>query len=85
VRGHLRQQMVVQRALARTQFHVGFAVDRAYRAGELGQGGCVDQVHGKRQRHAQHDGHHGRGVAPGVVPQFLPGEGAQQRAHGLAA
>jgi hypothetical protein len=86
--GHLRmgrhalEQHIVQRALARTQFRVGLAVDGGHRLPELGQRRCVDELHRERQRHAQRDGQHRHHAAPRVVAQLLPGECGEQPAHG---
>ena len=82
VGGDLGKQRIGQRALHGAHFQVGLAVDGAHGLRELVQRRCVDDMHGKRQRHAQHDGGHGGGAAPGVVAQVLPREGAKQCEHG---
>ena len=82
VRGHATEDRFVQMTARAAQFQIGLAVDRAHRACEFAQRRGVDQVHRKRQRHPQHHRHHGGGVAPRVVAQFLPGKGAQQGEHG---
>ncbi len=83
VAGHPGVKALVERALDGAQFQVGLSRSRADRAGELAQRGGIDQVDRKRQRHAQRHGKHGGCVAPGMVAQFLPGEGAKQREHGV--
>ena len=83
VAGHPGVKALVERALDGAQFQVGLSRRRADRAGELAQRGGIDQVNRKRQRHAQRHGKHSSCVAPGMVAQFLPGEGAKQREHGL--
>ena len=72
-----------QLRLRRTQFKIGLPVDRAHRTGKFIERRSVDELHRKRQRHAEHDGQRGGRVAPWVVSQFLPGEGSEQGAHGL--
>ncbi|MNL03552.1 hypothetical protein D3C87_1240930 [compost metagenome] len=74
---------LVEAALRGAHLEVGLAVHRAHRAGELVERRGVDELHRKRQRHAQHHGQHGRRVAPGVVAQFLPGESRKQCTHGV--
>jgi hypothetical protein len=79
--GHAAEEGFVERSLDAAQLQVGLAIDGAHRAGKLAQRRGVDQVHRERQRHAQHHRHHRGRVAPGMVAQFLPGEGAQQGQH----
>ena len=44
-------------------------------------------MHRKCQRHPQHHRKHRRAIAPGVMPQFLPGKGREEGpdrvGHGL--
>ncbi len=80
-RASLLEQGLVEAALRGAQFQVGLAVDRAHRARELVERRGIDQLHREGQRHAQHHGQHGGRVAPGVVAEFLPGEGGEQCAH----
>ena len=68
-------------ALQRAQFEVRLAVDRAHGAGKLVERRCIDEMHRKGERHAEHHGDHRRPAAPRVVAQLLPGEGGEQRAH----
>jgi hypothetical protein len=62
--------------VAGAQLQVGLAIDGAHGAGKLVQRRRIDQVHRKRQRHPQHHRHHRSRIAPRVVAQLLPGEGA---------
>ncbi|OQC14227.1 MAG: hypothetical protein BWX79_00910 [Alphaproteobacteria bacterium ADurb.Bin100] len=83
MRGRSGEQRLVQVSLHAAQFQVGLAIDRAHRAGELAQRRGIDQVHRERQRYPQHHRHDRRRIAPGVVAQFLPGEGAQESEHAV--
>ena len=71
----------VETGLRADQTEIGLAIGRPHGGRELGQRGVVDQMHRERQRHAQHNGHHRSGIAPGVVAQLLPRERFKQGGH----
>jgi len=71
----------VKTALYRAQLQIRLAVDGAYRLRKFAQGRGIDEMHRKRQRHAEHHRHHGGGIAPGMVAEFLPGEGTKESTH----
>jgi hypothetical protein len=75
------EQAFVERPLRRAQLQVRLAVHRADRAGELAQGGRVDELNGEGEPDPQQHRDHGGGGAPRVVSQLLPGESAQQGKH----
>jgi hypothetical protein len=72
VGGYAGVEDFIEAPVCGTQFDVGLAVDRTHCAGKLTQRRGIDQVHRKRQRHAQHDGQYRSSIAPRVMAQLLP-------------
>ena len=64
---HAGIQGLVKNTLRTAQLQIRLAVDRARGLRKLVQSRLVDQMHRKRQRHAQHHRHHRRRIAPRVV------------------
>ena len=70
--GDTLKNRLIKAALNGAQLQIGLAVDRTHRLRKLAQRRRIDELHRKRQRHAQHDGGHCREIAPRVVQQFAP-------------
>ena len=68
-----------QTATHRAQLGVGLALTERTALEKPLQGRGVDRVAQRGQRHAQHDCHHGCGVAPGVLAQLTARKGGNQR------
>jgi hypothetical protein len=76
-----RVQILGQQSVARAYAEVGRAARGVHRGLELRQRRRVDQLHRERERHAQRDGQHGRGLPPRMVAPLGPQQSGEQRRH----